>query len=350
MYFNDNDFEFSSELHTRCQSFKHKSRSLVRHCRNRSLRHVSKAYTVPCSFPDISASDDESRLCRVRSFKTTSKGIVNRGDSFKKRSTNSLMSAGSILDNEKQRLTSTSSDVSDISQLSTMSMCTTLSIGSSIAPSYYRIALLGASGSGKTSLIRQCLTSEFTSSYETTSHDSDIEDDNTMCVVLDGEESMIELVDDLMLGECEALRVDAYVIVFDVTSTSSFKVATSAVRQLRVERGCDRPVILVANKADLARQRNVKTADIRTFASRYDCKCVETSAALNYNVDNLVVGMLAQIRIKLSPSTSPVATHIQEEDLTKKLPMDKKKKILSLLSRFFKQARRRVRSCENLLQ
>ncbi|XP_067650897.1 ras-related protein Ral-A-like [Haliotis asinina] len=343
------DFELPPEPHSRCQSFKHKSRSLIRHCRNRSLRQASKTYTVPCSSPGISASDDESRLCRVRSFKTTSKGIVNRGDSVKRRSTSSLLSGGSFLD-EKPRQSSTSSDVSDISEVSSLSTCTTVSIGSSIVTSYYKIALLGASGSGKTSLMRQCLTSEFTNSYETTSHDGDAEDDNTMCVVLDGEESMVELVDDALLGECEALRVDAYAIVFDVTSTSSFKVASSAVKQLRVERGCDRPIILVANKADLVRQRTVKAEDIRTFASRCDCKCVETSAALNYNVDNLVVGMLAQIRIKLKPQMQLGSLHTQEQDPSKEFPKGKKKKLLSFLSRFFKQARRRVRSCENLLQ
>ena len=34
------------------------------------------------------------------------------------------------------------------------------------------------------------------------------------------------------------------------------------------------------------------------MASSYDCKYAETSAALNHNVDELLVGILTQIRLK----------------------------------------------------
>lgn len=35
------------------------------------------------------------------------------------------------------------------------------------------------------------------------------------------------------------------------------------------------------------------------MATRYDCKFIETSVIINYNVDELLVGILTQIRLKL---------------------------------------------------
>lgn len=36
----------------------------------------------------------------------------------------------------------------------------------------------------------------------------------------------------------------------------------------------------------------------RVLASSYNCKYIETSAALNHNVDELLAGVLSQIRLK----------------------------------------------------
>ena len=40
--------------------------------------------------------------------------------------------------------------------------------------------------------------------------------------------------------------------------------------------------------------------DAKTVASSFDCKYTETSGALNHNVDELLVGILKQIRLKLA--------------------------------------------------
>ena len=41
-----------------------------------------------------------------------------------------------------------------------------------------------------------------------------------------------------------------------------------------------------------------KIPDAKSMASSYNCKYTETSAALNHNVDELLVGVLTQIRLK----------------------------------------------------
>jgi hypothetical protein len=40
-------------------------------------------------------------------------------------------------------------------------------------------------------------------------------------------------------------------------------------------------------------------AEGKAMATAYDCKFIETSVGINHNVDELLVGLLTQIRLKL---------------------------------------------------
>lgn len=42
------------------------------------------------------------------------------------------------------------------------------------------------------------------------------------------------------------------------------------------------------------------------MATAYDCKFIETSVGINHNVDELLVGILTQIRLKLDNPPEPV--------------------------------------------
>ena len=56
--------------------------------------------------------------------------------------------------------------------------------------------------------------------------------------------------------------------------------------------------ILVANKIDLARSRAVSTQDGKCMACTYRVKFIEVSVGINHNVDELLAGVLSQIRLK----------------------------------------------------
>lgn len=56
--------------------------------------------------------------------------------------------------------------------------------------------------------------------------------------------------------------------------------------------------ILVANKIDLARSRAVSTQDGKCLACTYRVKFIEVSVGINHNVDELLAGVLSQIRLK----------------------------------------------------
>lgn len=89
-------------------------------------------------------------LRRVRSFKTTSKGLVNRGDSYKtKRESGSC----EILVQKR-----TDTTIQTFNNYVIPQLITTRSDGEQ---NYFRVLMIGAQGVGKTSIIDQFMTSEF---------------------------------------------------------------------------------------------------------------------------------------------------------------------------------------------
>lgn len=265
---------------------------------------VMRRHSMPPSPFRLSLSSNDIRnpevLRRVRSFKTTSKGVVNSGDVMRKR--------GSMCLTPTSGLTVTSSDIDLSSSRGTgigrARLPSTTSQGSSAeysfassgAPSYYRVLVLGSSGVGKSALINQFMSSENNTTDDPSSLDS------TVSVMLDDEESLLEFCNypDEQYPE-EDINVDAYVVVFSITDRSTYQYASQLLKYLRNDLGTDRSIFVVANKTDLVRKRTVERNDARLTASYYNCKYVETSASLNHHVDNLLVGILSQIRLKLNP-------------------------------------------------
>jgi GTPase SAR1 family protein len=119
---------------------------------------------------------------------------------------------------------------------------------------------------------------------------------------------------------------DAYVIVYSITDRQTFQTALQFIKNIREQELLDQqvtskrhvPIILVGNKSDLVRKRSVTKESAfeqlrmtyvlsiyrqtiflaaRHAAFKYDCKFVETSAAINDKVDDLLAGTLKQIRI-----------------------------------------------------
>ncbi|XP_025075936.1 GTP-binding protein REM 1-like [Pomacea canaliculata] len=323
--------ESGSSSHSRSSSFRNRPRpklsldiQAAQRPRTNSLPNTPAFLPLPAPDWMKEGAGGGSGLCRVRSFKTTSKGIVNSGDSFK-RSTHSLASNGSISSMDPDAHQGGTSTVTQaggnvvpttLSSLSSTgggginprreslnsveSSGLTQSVTSSVTISHYRVLMMGAPGVGKTALTRQFMTSEYKGTYETTTPEIE-EDGMSVSVLLDGEESVMDFLDEEMHpdGEGEDLSIDAYVVVFSVTDVSTYNYAVSTVRRLRVEKGVDRAIILVGNKIDLARQRRVTKHEATSLASKYDCRYTETTAALNQHIDELLVGILSQIRQKL---------------------------------------------------
>ncbi|XP_015220567.2 GTP-binding protein REM 1 isoform X3 [Lepisosteus oculatus] len=92
---------------------------------------------------------------------------------------------------------------------------------------------------------------------------------------------------------------NAYVIVYSITDRASFESASELRIQLRrLRQAEDIPIILVGNKSDLVRCREVAVEEGRACAVVFDCKFIETSASLHHNVQELFEGIVRQIRLR----------------------------------------------------
>ncbi|XP_062444878.1 GTP-binding protein REM 1 [Rhea pennata] len=167
----------------------------------------------------------------------------------------------------------------------------------------YRVVLLGDPGVGKTSLVnlfagiqeRDLLEQRGEDSYERT---LSVDGEETTLLVMDTWEPEKRGEESRLGSRC--LQVgNAYVIVYSVTDRSSFESASELRVRLRRRRQAENiPIILVGNKTDLVRCREVSVEEGRACAVVFDCKFIETSAALQHNVAELFEGVVRQIRLR----------------------------------------------------
>ncbi|XP_074868136.1 GTP-binding protein REM 1 [Carettochelys insculpta] len=194
--------------------------------------------------------------------------------------------------------------------------------------SSYRVVLLGDPGVGKTSLVNL-----FAGIQERDLPDQPGEDVYERTLSVDGEETTLLVMDtwepEKQLQEEETwvrnycLQVgNAYVIVYSVTDRGSFESASELRIQLRRIRQAENiPIILVGNKTDLVRCREVSVEEGRSCAMVFDCKFIETSAALQHNVTELFEGVVRQIRLRRDSKEANerrMSIYKRKESLTKK--------------------------------
>ncbi|CAG9836587.1 unnamed protein product [Diabrotica balteata] len=221
-------------------------------------------------FKDLLNTDQQEEL-----------GIVNRGDSFRRRRSrsNSLIppsiggTPSPVLDMPDQNLSEVLS---------------------------YVVSLLGAQGVGKTALISQFMTSECINAYD---RQKDLRGAQTVSIMLNGEESELTFQNTGTLKDVvDKIHhpPDAFIVLYSVVDKASFLKAETELSRLQdTDQLRSRPAILVANKIDLARSRAVSTQDGKCLACTYRAKFIEISVGINHNVDELLVGILTQIRLKV---------------------------------------------------
>uniref|UniRef100_A0A667HY08 GTP binding protein overexpressed in skeletal muscle n=1 Tax=Lynx canadensis TaxID=61383 RepID=A0A667HY08_LYNCA len=158
-----------------------------------------------------------------------------------------------------------------------------------VGETYYRVVLIGEQGVGKSTLANI-----FAGVHDSMDSDCEVlgEDTYERTLIVDGESATIILLDMWEnKGENEWLQDhcmqvgDAYLIVYSITDRASFEKASELRIQLRRARQTeDIPIILVGNKSDLVRCREVSVSEGRACAVVFDCKFIETSAAVQHNV------------------------------------------------------------------
>nr|XP_034826292.1 uncharacterized protein LOC117983782 isoform X1 [Maniola hyperantus] len=261
-----------------------------------------------CSLPEKPynprLSDD---LYRLRTFSITTKGgVVNCGDSICNRRSRSNTSVNSTNSRASDRSPFDGSCCSGYRPVDSASLDTPDDDELDPIPKY-RVVLLGDSGVGKTALVSQFMTSEYMNTYDASLVKRDDEfGEKSVSVLLDGEESELIFIDhpstEMSVENClSTYEPHACVIVYSVVARSSFIRANELLSYLARELfTVERTVVLVGNKADLARARQVSTNEGKALATSKDSKFIETSSGIQHNVDELLVGILKQIRLKES--------------------------------------------------
>lgn len=222
--------------------------------------------------------EEDEDSYRLRSFSFTSKGIVNRGDSFRRRrSRSNSLCPPAMIGTPSPVMDGPDHVQTDVTK--------------------YTVALLGAQGVGKTALISQFMTSECINAYD---RPKDTFGEQSVSIMLNGEESELTFLNVTNPKEIDKFHPpDAFIVLYSVVDKASYLKAEAELTRLQdADLLRARPAILVANKIDLARSRAVSTQDGKCLACTYRAKFIEISVGINHNVDELLVGILTQIRLK----------------------------------------------------
>ncbi|XP_056638579.1 uncharacterized protein LOC130446379 [Diorhabda sublineata] len=291
------EMKYGSPHHNRSQSVKTPGRSSGRP----NYLCLPQQRSRVASMPNTGVEEEYYRL---RHFSITGKGVVNRGDSLKSRRSRSNNSVASSNSSTEQLPTAVSATGSARTSASCSLASSRESSTSAPGPVPFKVLMLGGPAVGKSSLVLQFMTSEYLHAYDTSIDDESGE--KSVSVLLAGEESELCFIDfataDLSPEGCIKKYTDthAYCVVYNSADRSSMEIAEKILQNLwTLDTISTKAVILVANKADLVRSRVVSTEEGKSMATSYDCKYIETSVGINHNVDELLVGILSQIRLKL---------------------------------------------------
>ncbi|XP_037918216.1 uncharacterized protein LOC119656024 isoform X3 [Hermetia illucens] len=255
-----------------------------------------------CSLPDRPynprASDD---LYRLRHFSISKGTVVNCGDSIISRRSRSNTSVNSTTSRASERSPFEGSCCGGgYSNVDSLPPSPTDS--EPPPPPRYRVVMLGEASVGKTALVSQFMTSEYMHTYDASLDDEFGE--KTVSVLLDDEESELVFIDhpsvEMSVENClSTYEPHACIVAYSVVDRNSFRIAEEILNYLWQEHVTkEKAVILVGNKADLARSRVIPTTEGKALAASRDAKFIETSSGIQHNVDELLVGVLKQMRLK----------------------------------------------------
>jgi small GTP-binding protein len=164
----------------------------------------------------------------------------------------------------------------------------------------YAIAVFGAVGVGKSSLVTQFLAHIFPDPPM----DPTVEDSLRKQSVIDEESCLLEILDTAIASEDMEALFDQYMrscggflLVYSITSEESFrKIQEMHERILRVKDVEKCNCVLVGNKSDLEEDRMVSTQAGQELAQKFKCPFFEASAKNRVNVEEAFFDCVREMR------------------------------------------------------
>ena len=153
----------------------------------------------------------------------------------------------------------------------------------------FKLVFLGEQSVGKTSLITRFMYDTFDNTYQATigidflSKTMYLEDRTVRLQLWDtaGQERFRSLIPSYIRDSSVA------VVVYDITSRTSFQNTSKWIEDVRAERGSEVIIVLVGNKTDLNDKREVTLEEGEKRANECNIMFIETSAKAGHNVKAL---------------------------------------------------------------
>jgi GTPase KRas protein len=183
----------------------------------------------------------------------------------------------------------------------------------------YKLVILGSGAVGKSAITVQLVSGHFVQIYDPT-----IEDSYRTSISVDGEMISLDILDTAGQEEYSALRDqymrsgDGYVIVYSITSTSSFLEANGFREQLY--RVLDKdltefiPIVLCGNKCDLESERQVQKIEAEKIAEEWKVLFFETSAKTQINITETFMALVKKINELKRNDNDNIEGDIKVED------------------------------------
>lgn len=168
----------------------------------------------------------------------------------------------------------------------------------------HKVVMLGDGGVGRTAITIQFMSNRFVEDYDPT-----IEDVYRKNVIVDDENSLLDVLDTAGEEEYSAM-VDQYMrtgegflVVYSITCKRSLDFVSNLYSRIKQVKD-DEPfaMVLVGNKIDLETTRVVSTEEGRELAEALNCPFFETSAKERINIDESYLELVRVMR-KLSSET-----------------------------------------------
>ncbi|XP_059362595.1 ras-like protein family member 12 isoform X2 [Carassius carassius] len=176
-------------------------------------------------------------------------------------------------------------------------------------PSESNIVILGAMGSGKSALTVKFLTKRFISEYDPNLDTYSTEE------VVDQQPVLVKVMDTADQDgpvNCERYLswANAFIVVYSIDNRTSFEACQQYLETVTLySKGLqpEAPVILLGNKVDMERYRQVSKADGVALALRFSCLFFEVSACLDFlSVQHVFHEAIREVRRETERSIRPL--------------------------------------------
>ncbi|EFA79048.1 small GTPase [Heterostelium album PN500] len=162
----------------------------------------------------------------------------------------------------------------------------------------YKLVMLGQGGVGKTSISIRFVSDRFVTDYDPT-----VEDAYKKDYQIDGKEITLEILDTAGQEEYasgvqdKSIRVgEGFICIYSITSKESFQRLKDLREKILWAKDSENiPMIIVGNKCDMEKDRQVPASEGKALADEFHCPFIETSAKTNTNVKDCMDLVLKEI-------------------------------------------------------